>query len=589
VKPDPGLFGGSPADALAGIARQLNLSIDRNALTDRFRLHPHSRSLLALVEIAPEIGLVVRAFQTDSTGLTGTSLPAVVQLRDASDRDSFALLIERRDREVVLEDPVTLQRHRLAPLAFEALWTGIVATAVPREGGAARARPTRVADRARVWLRSGFSTGLAVAGWTAVVLAASAALFTAGAHGTSAVRAVILVLFDLVGAAVSVVLLQASRRSGVASAAPRLSSVLCRRGTLTDCESVLSSRFARIGGIELAVLGFGFFVSSVLLATAGVVADIGFKAQLFAWLAACHLAAVPVSLWLIGVQLWPLRRLCLLCMIVHAAVIASAVVGATLVHGLTLQDIAPLVFLHANFFLAAIGTLVPLFDLRLEAKVSRTWLGWASATPWGALAAVAGQPAVALVDPGPGVPFGKGDGPFQVDAFVHPLCPVCPPLMEGLQEIDIRHREHVQVRMHLPPRDPRSDADRELCVALTAVGILAGPEQTIFVFGAVKKDTHRWLRLAEGGAERVLEQLLRKEDVTPETLARARSAVAAADRTNAATRRGVPSLLLNGRQWDAPLSDLDALLTRHRDALGAALGLRPAGRDATASRVVESS
>jgi len=582
VEDDPGLFGGSPADALAGLSRRLNLTIDQNALAERFRLHPNSRSLLALVDIAPEVGLAVRAFQTDSNGLSEASLPAIVHLRDtAAGKDAFAVLLERSDGGVLLEDPVTRELHRLSPLAFEALWTGIVATAALREGGTARSRPVGAAARLRARLRGGFSTGTLAAGWIATVLAASAALTAAGTSGGGAVRAISGVLFDLAGAAVSVALFQASRRSSVPSAAPRLSSVLCRRGTLTDCDSVLSSRFARIGGIELAVLGLGYFISGVLLAASGVVAEGGFQAQIFAWLAACHVVAVPISLLLIGVQLWPLRRLCLLCMIVHTVVIASAAVGAPLVLDLALPDVAPLVALHAMFFFAAIGLLVPLLELRLEAKVLKTWLGWASATPWGALAAVAGQPAAGLLDPGPGIPFGTGAGPYRVDAFVHPLCPVCPPLMERLQDLDARHRGRLQVRLHLPPRDPRSEADRELCAALTAVGILAGTEQTVFVFGIVKKDTRRWLRLAEGGAERVLEQLLRKEDVTPEILAHARNVVSTADRTNAVMRRGVPSLLLNGRLWDAPLTDLDALLSQHRDALGAALGLRPVEPDVT--------
>lgn len=581
------LCGGGPAEALAVAARHLNVPADPRALHERFSLHAHPQSALALVEVAPEVGLVARALRGDLAGLLAISLPAVVHLHDPeTGEDSFAVLLERGEAGYILENPLSRERLRLPALEFEALWSGVVVTLAPREGGAARPAARGAASRLRARLaKRGPSAPLAAARLVGAACFVLLALATAaGAREAGPGRALAAVGLDVAGVALGFALLLASRRSSVPGAAPRLSSALCGRGKLTDCESVLSSRFARVAGIELSVLGLGFFASSLVLPAAGVVLDAGSRTRLFTWLAVAHLAAVPAALVLIGLQVWPLRRLCLLCMSVHAVILSAAALGAPLLGALNagataIADVAPFAALHGVSFLGVLGLVVPFAERGIENRVLWSRLGWVSATPWGALAEVAGQSPAEGVRLDAGLRLSEGDGPFRVDALVHPLCPICPPVIERLRQIARRFPQTLEVLVHVPPRDPRSSADRELCAALTTVGMLAGAEQALFVLKEIKRDPRRWLDTARGGAERVLAQLLREEDINREVLRGAREMVAAADRVNEALRRGVPSLLLNGRLWDAPLEDLDRLLSHHREALAAALGLPPGERE----------
>jgi hypothetical protein len=292
-------------------------------------------------------------------------------------------------------------------------------------------------------------------------------------------------------------------------------------------------------------------------------------------------AAVPGAVLLIGMQVWPLRRFCPLCMTVHACVLVAAGLASPLLTQATPGELAPWAALHAVAALGTAGLVVPFLEGAIESRTHRSRLAWIGATPWGALAEVSGRPAVpdwGLVDH---ARLGQVSSRFRADALVHPTCGGCPPLLDSLEALLERWPRDVQVVLQFPPRDPARAEDRDLCAALAAIGRLRGGRAALAAFLAAKGSVWALLETSRrGGPRAVLAQLAPDLSLDEGTLEEAREAVGRADRALADLKRGTPTLLIGGRPWDAPLEDFEALLSSHPDQLAAALGMVPQGEPA---------
>jgi uncharacterized membrane protein len=380
-------------------------------------------------------------------------------------------------------------------------------------------------------------------------------------------------------AGLSAVLLLASRRSRVPSATPALVSKICGRGSLLDCEGVLLSKYARLGRIELSVLGVALFGGAAVLQAIAGLLPAEARAGLAGWLALAFAGAAPGALALVGVQVWPLRRFCPLCLTVHACVLLASVLASPSLLGAFADGLPPALgrllpwgVAHAIASLGAAGLLVPFLEGAFENRTHRGRLAWIAATPWGALAEVAGRPSPRDWGLDGHARLGNQDARFRADVLVHPTCSGCPPLLESLDGLLARYPRDVQVVLHFPPRDPGRTEDRDLCAALAAVGRVRGGPAARDAFLAAKSVVWKLLDAsAGGGARAVLAQLAPDCVMDEATLAGARESVERADRVLAELRRGTPTLLLCGRPWDAPLQDLEALLATHPEQLAAVL------------------
>jgi len=587
-----------PATALAVAARRLGVRLDGDALARRFERHASPQSLRALAEIAPEAGIEARAFRSDVAGLAEAALPALVHLVDReSGASGFAVLLERSAGRFVLDEATGEGPRALSAAEFEACWSGIVVTLARRAAGGPvpELRGGGARLRVRAWYRRGdpLSRATLVARWASLaamallVIAASVRFGADGAGPTGALAAGLAAALAAFGAAVSLALFHRSRRSLVPGSASRLSASICGRGRFSDCLGVLASRFSRFAGIDWGSIGVAFFASNLALMAVAPLLASPQRGALFAWLAIAYLLALPGSLSLTALQVYPLRRLCPLCMMVHAVVIVSALLGlAYLASGgwpERISHLLPFAAAHGAALLGAFGLLVPYLALDLETHVNRTRLSWITATPWGALAEMAGRPQAVSSLPTPAVRLGAETAPFRLDALVHPMCSGCGPVVGRLVALAERHAGRVSLGFHFPPRDATSRADQEMCTALAAVGLAAGGPAGIAAFHRVKAAPWPILRAAEAGAEAILASLLPEPQesapgggpvlVPVEILAQARAGVKAADDLAARLERGTPTLLLNGRFWDGSVEDLDALLERQPDLLAGALGL----------------
>jgi uncharacterized membrane protein len=544
-----------PSEALIGAARRLRIPFEPAVILERIEGHAEPRSLLALVDAGREAGFTLEAFEAAWEDLGSLRLPAIVHLMDAATGEAaFAVLVEVEPDGVVLENPASRTETRLPRDAFSGLWSGALVTIARGEKTATAVPPTEraisVGSEPHAWARA-----------TALVLAAGFALVGGWRAGGPA--GVVFAALALAGTLLGVLLLAGSRKTQVASAGFRLASVLCKRGSLTDCEGVLSSRWARIGPFELATWGFAYFASCALMFALGAPLP---------WLAATAALASPLSLFLIGVQLGPLKRICTLCMGVHAIVLAGTIAGiVAYTPAQAASAVLPWALVHALVFLFSLGLLAPYVEMEIENRTHRARLAWIGTTPWGALAEYAGRPPADLGLVSSPAHLGEADARFRLDVLVHVTCAGCPPLLEKLERLARRYPELIRIGLHFPSRDPNVAEDRELCAALAAVGALTGGEQLLRGFDVVKKDPWKRLETAKGGASAVLSEFLPPDVPADAAIAEGRRSVDAATRALDLMKRGTPQLVLAGRPWDGSVEDLEALMVRHPEALEEAM------------------
>ena len=588
----PGLARTGPAEALLAAAGRLGLRLERDAVLDRFDAHPAAGTLRALVEIAPQLGLAVRAFRSDLAGLAGVPLPAIVHVVDPrAEASGFGVLVGRPGGGLAVADGADGETLTFRGDEFERVWSGIVVTVERLQPGEAAAPgPRHGSPRMRLaaWYRRAtpLERAAQVARGAAAVLLALLLVVSGRALGVSLGSPVVITAGAWLGAALAAVALAASvalfhrsRRSVVPGAAgSRLASTICGEGDDGACLGVLSSKFARVLGIDWGSIGVAWFGSLLALLALGVAAGPQARLALFVWVAIATLLAVPASLAFLAVQVWPLRRFCPLCNTVHAAEIAAAALALAFLWAappLPVATLARVALLHAAVVVGAFGLVVPLLELRLESKVNRARLGWIGATPWGALAETAGRPRAAAALPEAPIRVGAGRAPFRLDALVHPMCSGCGPVVTKLRDVAARHGDTVSIGLHIAPRDPRNPADPAFCAALCAVGLAAGGGRGMETFLRVKDAPWQLFEQARRGVEPVLAHLMPGSDIPPEILARARRSVDEATRLARELERGTPTLLLNGRFWDGGVEDLDALLSRHADLLAEVVRARP--------------
>jgi uncharacterized membrane protein len=582
-------FDNGPAEALAAMARHLQVACDEDDLRARFASHTTPTSLKALVEIAPEFGLTARAFKSDLVGLQDARLPAVVHVVDGDgERGGFALLVRRESGRVWLHDGLAGEPVVVEDKLFARTWTGVLVTIEPGRGHTPAAQRAGLRLRLAAWWRREdplaraalVARGAALA-LVAVGALAGAARFGAERAGAAGAALGLLVATSWAGAwGAGLALFFSGRRTLVPGARPRLATSFCGRGPSSDCTGVLASRYSRFAGIDWASLGIAFYSAALLVGATSALVGAAARAAVFGWLAVAFGAALPVALVFVGLQVWPLRRFCPLCMATHAVtLIGTLSLSAAFAWGAgaspSVAALAPAALGYALAFLAAFGLVIPFLSLGLESHSNRTRLGWIAATPFGALAESAGRPRAARELPAAPLNVAAGPAPFRLDALVHPMCSGCAPVVRQLVTLAERHPAQVTIGLHLAPRDPGNPADAELCAGLAAAGLLAGPGRGAAVFLASKDNPWRLLTRAQaGGARAVIDAVWPDASADAATLTAAHDAVRAADALGARLERGTPTLLINGWLWDGSLDDFDKLLTREPELLASVLRAR---------------
>lgn len=573
---EAGFSDGSPAAALVNLLPRVGHTADSGAVREHFFSQENPSSLKALVEVARQLGWQPRAFRADASTLNELPLPCIVHLQHPHMQETAFVVLTAHDAQTVtIEEGSPGEPVQFTRGEFAAWWTGVAITLESPAGAVVQAAPSMgPLRRGWMWLHGGdLSIAYSEVSRRVAMLLVSA-LAIVGPIGAALGRGGIplAALHALAAAALVFATVIAhelwlrGRVTRVPAAGSRLSERFCKPGSGADCDGVLSSRWATLAGIDTAALGFAFTGSSVALYALGALLPSAPHQAQLAWTTLAVLLAAPMSLYLIGVQIYPLKRFCPLCMAVHAGVLLALLSGAphlvawSALSG-SIAALAPWAVGHAVLFFGALGLLVPFTALGVEVRAHRTRLGWIGATPWGALSEMLGRPRSAHALLPSTVLLGNPQAPLGLDLLVHPQCPSCGPVLEKLQRLVQRHAALVHVAMHFPVRDQIGLIDRQLCVALTAAGTPA-------FFQQVKTGFGRFLAIVEQGGPAAA---LTSAGLGVPDLSAAEAAVTAATTLHRSLSRGTPALLVHGRPWEGSIEDLDMLLTQNPNLLATML------------------
>lgn len=569
------------AVAFARALRHLGVRNSQRFVARRLAAHPDAASLFAMIDLAPSFGVNAEAYQCDLEALEPEDLPAVLYWKaGAQGREGFGALLAIEDNRYVFAGPggeiVQLRRPEV-----ERDWSGI-AVAVSRSGAPARdagyvfwSAGERLREGIGRILRDWGHGGVLRAGAASLVaILTVVAVLRAEGSRAGALGLTLLLGLALAGSFV----LDRMSRPGREAGRARLAARLCGAGGFVDCDSVLHSRWAGFRKWSLASVGLGWFLSCFLLiATAGMLESPA--GGVFHWLAAVSLALLPFSLLLIVVQIWPLRKICLFCMLVHAAVLGCAAIAwfAFLPARAGLADATLLIRYgpaHGLFFLAVLGIFLPWRVSRWrELSADRTR---GMATPLASLALTSARDVVEIGPESVPLAWGSPRAPLPVDVCISPLCDACPQVVEELRGLIEKHPSALFIRFHIVPKSSSRDpSDLRLSIALTALGLLAGEKIALEAFLEVKRNQGpgRW---QDQAVQRVEELVARygEAGAASEALGRAEEMTRIAAEATRQAAVGVPAVFLAGRYFDAPLDHLDHLLARNPDLLVACLAAR---------------
>jgi len=333
-------------------------------------------------------------------------------------------------------------------------------------------------------------------------------------------------------------------------------SALCGTGGPVDCESVLLSDQAYVAGVPLSGLGTAFFGACLVL-QATMALGTG-AAPL--WLAGAAFAcALPFSVLLMGVQVW-LRRLCTLCLTVHAVNAAGAALFLLWLRPrvpMGLLELGPSALLLALLFGLLLSTVVPYLSRAEEDAEVRSEHARLLRSPLGTLAQLSQQPRLALETQAVGALVGEAEARHSLVVLVHPSCKLCGPALEELEALVERQGAWLRAFIGVAPLDPEDPRDAALCEALATVGVAFGGAALLRAYHAARRN---FSRLHEDAAPRAL--LARELGLDATRLEAAREQAAARVRAAAMLKsrhaKGVPAFFLDGRGCEAPLSHIEA-------------------------------
>lgn len=545
-----------PAQVLSELARRRGLRYSRAHVREALERHPEPSSLLALVEVAPSLGLKATAGQAELEvleELEPEELPTILHF--TGPEGGFGLL------EAVLPEGRGFRlwdsRHGRRVVGREALaqaWRGIVVF-LEREG---HGLPEQGywAHRVREVLREEWHLRTGLAGPDAspatrwglgVLVTVLLGLGISSQPPEWRWGAATLAGLTALGMVASLMALAGTRGRA---------SFLCGTGGPLDCESVLGSGWAYVAGIPLSALGAAFFGAS-LLVQCTLAWRVG-AAPL--WLAGTSfLPAVLLSVLLVGVQV-RMRRLCTLCMTVHALNGAGAALCLLWVWpriSFPPPGLVPAALWLALLFALLLSSVVPALAHATEDAEARQERARLLRSPLGTLAKLSLEPLLDVTAEAVGVQVGEAEAPHRLVVLVHPSCKLCGPTLEELESLMERHGAWLCGFVGVAPMDPNDPRDVATCEALATVGAAFGGAAFLQAYGEARRD---FARLYGEAAPR--DRLAEVLGLDPASLEKAREQAGAWVRaaTVLKTRhaQGIPAFFLDGRWCEAPLSHVEA-------------------------------
>ena len=557
--------GDEPREVLLRLVRRMKLPYSARVVNAAIVAHPQPQSLLALVQVAPALGLRITAARVEPEGLDQLQLPAIAHFE--GEPGGFGV-VERVGPDSVDVWDARAGRRRVSRKEFLAAWSGIVALAdrdpsqQKTERGYRRQRMIE-ALAGRPGSRPDLATRPVIAGVAALIAFLVAAALWQHPDDTRA-STVAVTLLTAAGVGLSALLTRATADNSTNVNVPG-----CPRGKLVNCESVLNSEYSRVRGVPMSDIGTAFF-GAVLLSIGVSAAAPGFAPGIVVALA--YLAAAPAALVLIGTQV-AMRRFCTLCLGVHAVVLAGAVASLPFLDytwsNLTMvSGVALLAFFGAS--IAFLGIPFATRHARTTQLIERQQR--LATSPFATLAHVLTEPLSPVRGEACGFRLPGPDAPHEAVLFAHPNCGQCAHTIEELSAL--ADAGTVEAYVTILPRFP-SGPERQACEAVVAAGIAFGPAALLHAYFYAKES---FGALMSGDAVGLLAQEMSvRRDALEARLGEARALIERTERLADGRIEGTPAIFFDSRlyPYSTPVSHLTSLLARHPDLLPP----RGSGRD----------
>jgi uncharacterized membrane protein len=553
-----------PGVVLSRLVRKLRLPYSNRLVSTAVAAHPQSQSLLALVQVAPSLGLRITAARVEPAGLDDLRVPAVVHF--AAGGGGFGVLEGLSADAVELWDSRN-GRRRVDRATFLAEWSGIAALA-ERDDSQRRAEPGYRRQRlVEVLAGTAGRPDLAgspaapvlcaaLAALAAVLLVAALAGHPPGTRGSAIAAAVL----AAAGLGVSGVLTKAT-----AGQATNVNVPGCPRGKLVNCESVLNSQYSKVRGIPMSDFGTAFFGAVLLLAATTAVAPRAGAA----WnaISLAYLAALPAALLLVGAQV-VMRRFCTLCLATHALVVAGAVAAWPFLEARAgVADVAAALGLLALLGAAILFLAIPFFTRAARTTALIETQQRVSTSPFATLAHLDTEPASPVRGAECGLKLAGPPAAHELVLFAHPTCNQCAHTIEEISALAASGASEAYVA--ILPRYP-DGPERRACEAVVAAGVAFGGSALLHAYFHAKKT---FTALMAGDPVALLaSEMSASRDVLDGRLEAARQLIARTEELAEGRVDGTPALFFDSRlyPYNTPVTHLATLLERHADLLPAA-------------------
>lgn len=540
---------------LLRLVRRMRLPYSARLVSAAVAAHPQPQSLLALVQIAPALGLRITAARVEPEGIEDLQTPAIAHF--TGEPGGFGVLEAVRRDHVEIWDSAN-GRRRVPRSDFVKSWSGIVA--LPERDDSQR--KTEAGYRRQRLIETLAGTGARPDLASPRLLAAVGALIAVLVVATlwqhpaeTRLPAILVAAVSAAGFAVSALLSRATSDQTTNVNVPG-----CPRGKLVNCESVLNSPYSKVRGVSLSDLGTGFFGAVLLLMASTAGAASGASVAL----ALAYLVAAPAALVLVGTQV-AMRRFCTLCLAVHALVLVGAAVSLPLLDGsgaaLTLAAQLLLLATHAALivFLA-----IPFLTRHARTQQLIKRQQRVATSPFATLAHLLTETPAEVRGEACGFRLPGPAAPHEVVLFAHPSCGQCAHMIEEIT--GLAQAGSVEAYITILPRFP-SGPERDACVAVVAAGVAFGPAAFMHAYFYAKKS---FRELMNGDAVALLAtEIAVRRDALDARLDEARARIELAESLADGVIDGTPAVFFDSRlyPYNTPVSQLTGLLARHPELL----------------------
>ena len=285
----------NPDAAINQLLKHLAINISPAAISAELDKHPDYPSLLAISDVLTSLGIDNAAFRVEHDELINVPCPFIAHT--ALNGGEFMAVHKIEGDDVIVSND-KWNHHPYSLAEFKKIFKGVVLTAEPSDNFTAKTSPTFSEALAAA------KTPLIVAGL--LLLFALALVFHTGYFTMLTWQILLLTFFKTAGLLTSIVLLIQSIDSN-----NPLVQVLCQTRGKTNCNAILSSKAAKVFGIEWlgwSEVGFFYFAGTWLLVLFG-----GSSPFILTVLLVLNVISLPYTFYSIYYQAQVAKQWCTLC------------------------------------------------------------------------------------------------------------------------------------------------------------------------------------------------------------------------------------------------------------------------------------